>query len=163
MVNHGCKLRALGNRSILADPSDPRMKDHINEVVKFREEFRPYCPSVTLEDASTYFVDSCESPYMTAIFEVREDKRGCIPAVTHVDGTARIQTVRRDLDPLYWKLLKAFEFQSGVAVLLNTSMNVRYGLFGDRELYCEQVRIMLVKQGKSALKRSRQCRNFHTF
>ncbi|MDA2932730.1 carbamoyl transferase [Acidobacteria bacterium AH-259-D05] len=117
--------RALGHRSILADPRDASMKDRINEVVKFREDFRPFCPSVTLEDASRFFVDSCESPFMTMVFEVRGDKKACLPAVTHVDGTARVQTVGRDLDPLFWRLLKAFEARSGIPVLLNTSMNVR--------------------------------------
>ena len=117
--------RALGHRSILADPRDAAMKDHINEVVKFREEFRPFCPSVTLEDAHRFFLNACESPFMAMVFDVIEEQKSAIPAVTHVDGTARVQTVRRELDPLYWRLLKTFEARSGIPVLLNTSMNVK--------------------------------------
>ncbi|MFA5139144.1 MAG: carbamoyltransferase [Elusimicrobiota bacterium] len=117
--------RALGNRSILADPRDPRMKDTLNARVKHREPFRPFAPAVCEESAQDYFVARHESPFMLLSVPVREEKRSVLPGVTHVDGSARLQTVGKAQDPLFFGLLKAFERRTGVPVLLNTSFNVR--------------------------------------
>ncbi len=119
--------RALGNRSILADPRDPEMKDRVNAKVKRRESFRPFAPAVLEEEASTYFDMSGlrDSNFMLFAVPVREDKRASIPAVTHVDGTARLQTVPRDTNPLFWEVIARFRELSGVPVVLNTSFNVR--------------------------------------
>ncbi len=117
--------RALGSRSILADPRRAEMKDVLNAKIKHRERFRPFAPSVTVEDASRFFELAGESPYMLQIVPVRPEQRSVIPAVTHVDGTARVQTVARDTNPLYYDLIRAFERRTGVPVLVNTSFNVR--------------------------------------
>jgi len=117
--------RALGNRSILADPRRADMKDVINTKIKFREPYRPFAPSVVEEAAERYFECRGPSPFMTVVCRVREAERPRIPAVTHVDGTARIQTVSRTHNPRYWNLLKAFEALTGVPILLNTSFNVK--------------------------------------
>jgi len=117
--------RALGARSILADPRNPKMKDILNEKVKHRESFRPYAPSVILEDAKEYFELDCPSPFMLLVARVREDKRKIIPAVTHVDGTARIQTVSREENSLYYDLIQRFKDITGVPLIINTSFNVR--------------------------------------
>lgn len=120
--------RALGNRSILADPRPADMKDRINEKVKHREGFRPFAPAVPEEDAARYFdmTGLRTSPFMLFVVPVHEDFRPKIPAVTHVDGTARVQTVSRDSNPFFWNLLRAFERRSGLPVLLNTSFNVMH-------------------------------------
>src|SRR5208337_1026970 len=112
--------RSLGNRSILADPRDLTMKDTINHRVKHRESFRPFAPSVLYEAANDYFEGVKESPYM-----VRREQRSRVPAITHVDGTARVQTVRRDQNPIYYRLIEAFGQRTGVPMLLNASFNVR--------------------------------------
>ncbi len=117
--------RALGARSILADPRNPKMKDILNEKVKHRESFRPYAPSVILEEAKEYFELDCPSPFMLLVARVREDKRKIIPAVTHVDGTARIQTVSREENSLYYDLIQRFKDITGVPLIINTSFNVR--------------------------------------
>ena len=117
--------RALGHRSILADPRREEMKDEVNRRVKFREPFRPFAPSVPLEDAADWFEDARPSPYMLLAFAVRAERRGRIPAVTHVDGTARVQTVTAAQAPRYHALLRAFGERSGVPILMNTSFNVR--------------------------------------
>ena len=118
--------RALGNRSILADPRDPEMKAKINAKVKFREPFRPFAPSVPREDADRYFeLGGREAPYMLLVPPVRPEMRKVIPAVTHVDGTGRVQTVERERNPLYYDLLRRFERRTGVPVVLNTSFNIR--------------------------------------
>ena len=117
--------RALGHRSILADPGKERMKDIINAVVKHREPFRPFAPSVTREDAHRFFETVPESPFMSFVARVRPEARTALPAVTHEDGTARLQTVDRDSEPLYHEVLKAFERLSGYPVVVNTSFNVR--------------------------------------
>ena len=117
--------RALGNRSILADPRRAEMKDVINAKVKYREPYRPFAPSVLEEDAEDYFHSSGASPFMTFVCRVREERKADIPAVTHVDGTARLQTVSRAHNPRYWKLLAAFKALTGVPVVLNTSFNVK--------------------------------------
>lgn len=115
--------RALGNRSILADPRRPEIKDVLNRRIKHREPFRPFAPSVLKEAAGEYFERPDPSPFMAQAYKVRPEKRAVIPAPTHVDGTARVQTVSRDANPLYWDLIKAFEKHTGVPVLLNTSFN----------------------------------------
>jgi carbamoyltransferase len=116
--------RALGNRSILADARNPANKDVVNLKIKFRESFRPFAPSVLLERSSEYFDLNCPSPYMLLVAQVKPDKR-VIPSVTHVDGSARIQTVAREDNPLFYDLIKEFEKQTGCPVIINTSFNVR--------------------------------------
>jgi carbamoyltransferase len=115
--------RALGNRSILGNPHLPDIRDRINKVVKKREMFRPFAPSVTFEDYDKYFSSEGEVPYMNQVVKVTDYKS--IPSVTHVDKSARIQTVRREMNPLYYDLLKEFEKVSGTPILLNTSFNLR--------------------------------------
>ena len=115
--------RALGNRSIIADPRRADMRDIINTRIKFRERFRPFAPSVTEEALDQFFVGAVPDPFMLQVYPVRLDKRSIIPAVTHVDGSGRLQTVSRRSNPRYWNLIKAFERVSGVPVLLNTSFN----------------------------------------
>ena len=119
--------RALGNRSILGDPRDASMKDKINETVKRRESFRPFAPAVLEEDAREYFDMSGleDSPFMLFTVPVLDHMRHVIPAVTHVDGTARIQTVSRKTNPRFWDLIAAFKEITGVPVILNTSYNVK--------------------------------------
>jgi carbamoyltransferase len=115
--------RALGNRSILADPRRPDMREIINTKIKLREKFRPFAPAVLEEAVPDYFVGAVSDPFMIQVYPVRPDKRAVIPAVTHVDGSGRLQTVSRQTNPRYWKLLTAFAEQTGVPVLLNTSFN----------------------------------------
>lgn len=115
--------RALGNRSILADPRRPEMKDILNRRIKHREAFRPFAPSILEEAAGEYFEQSHPSPFMTFAFAVRPEKRAVIPAPTHLDGTARLQTVSRAANPLYWNLLRKVGELTGVPVVLNTSFN----------------------------------------
>ncbi len=117
--------RALGNRSILADPRPPAMKDRLNMRVKHRQAFRPFAPIVPFERAAEIFVGGMESPFMLLAEEVRPDWRDRIPAVVHVDGTARVQTVRQEDNPRLYALLQEFERLTGVPVLLNTSFNVK--------------------------------------
>jgi len=116
--------RALGHRSILGDPRHPEMRDIINRKIKFREGFRPFAPSVMEEHISDWFEIDRPSPYMLLVAQVREDKR-TLPAITHVDGSARIQSVNRDQDALYYDLIKAFDARTGTPLIINTSMNVR--------------------------------------
>ena len=115
--------RALGNRSILADPRRAEMKDILNRRIKHREIFRPFAPSILEEAVDEYFERNHPSPFMTFAYPVRASKRSVIPAPTHVDGTARLQTVSRDTHPLYWRLIRSFGDITGVPVLLNTSFN----------------------------------------
>jgi carbamoyltransferase len=117
--------RALGHRSILADPRGPTVKDHLNARVKFREPFRPFAPSALLERAGEVFDLKGESPYMLLVADVRPEWREKVPAITHVDGTARIQTVDREVDPLYHSLISEFAAATGVPLVLNTSFNLR--------------------------------------
>jgi carbamoyltransferase len=116
--------RALGNRSILADARNPANKDVVNLKIKFRESFRPFAPSVLEEKVSDWFEIECPTPYMLLVAQVRPDRR-TIPSVTHVDGSARIQTVNRDDNPLYYDLIRRFEARTGCPVIINTSFNVR--------------------------------------
>jgi carbamoyltransferase len=115
--------RALGNRSILADPRRRDMRDIINQKIKFRERFRPFAPSVLAEAIDEFFVGAVHDPFMIQVYPVRPDKREVIPAVTHVDGSGRLQSVSRDGNPRYWALIDAFRAHTGVPVLLNTSFN----------------------------------------
>ncbi|MED5272496.1 MAG: carbamoyltransferase C-terminal domain-containing protein, partial [Candidatus Thermoplasmatota archaeon] len=115
--------RALGNRSILADPRRKEMKDVLNEKIKHRESFRPFAPSILEEYVSEYFDIDIPSPYMLMVAPVK--KPDLIPGVTHVDGTGRVQTVSKDSNPLYHKLISEFHRLTGVPVIINTSMNVR--------------------------------------
>ncbi len=115
--------RALGNRSILADPRRPDMKDILNARIKRREPFRPFAPSILLENVGEYFEKDYPDPFMIKVYSIKEEKRNIIPAVTHVDGTGRLQTVSKEENPLFWKLIKEFYKFTGVPVLLNTSFN----------------------------------------
>lgn len=117
--------RALGHRSILADPRSASTRDYINTWVKFREDFRPFAPAVRAEDAATYFEVTGDSPYMLFVVPVRAAWRERLGAVTHVDGSARLQTVRAGADPEFHRLLSAFERRTGIGILLNTSLNRR--------------------------------------
>jgi carbamoyltransferase len=116
--------RALGGRSILADPRDPKMRDTLNVKIKFREGFRPFAPSVLQDRAAEWFDIDCESPYMLLVAQVREGKR-VIPSVTHVDNSARLQTVTREQNALYYDLIAEFDRITGVPIVINTSFNVR--------------------------------------
>jgi carbamoyltransferase len=117
--------RALGNRSILANPCNEHIKELLNTRVKHRESFRPYAPVVCSEDASTYFELQQESPFMTLSVIVKESVRHKIPGVVHVDGSARVQTVTQKQNPLLYNLLRAFQRIAGVPILVNTSFNVQ--------------------------------------
>jgi carbamoyltransferase len=116
--------RALGGRSILADPRDAKMRDTLNMKIKFREGFRPFAPSVLADKNAEWFEIECDSPYMLLVAQVRPDKR-VIPSVTHVDGSARIQSVTRESSPLYYGVIEEFGKLTGVPLVINTSFNVR--------------------------------------
>jgi carbamoyltransferase len=115
--------RALGNRSILADPRRADMKDILNLKIKRRESFRPFAPSILREAVSEWFETDYEVPFMLKVYQIREARRGEIPAVTHVNGSGRLQTVTDGQNPLYHRLIAAFGELTGVPVLLNTSFN----------------------------------------
>jgi len=115
--------RALGHRSILADPRNPNMREYINSQVKNREWYRPLAPVVTEEDVNTYFDIDTPSPFMLLVSNVREDKTDLLPAITHVDGSARLQTVSERQEPRFYKLLKQFQAKTGIPILLSTSFN----------------------------------------
>ena len=116
--------RALGHRSILADPRDPGMKDTLNRRVKFREPYRPYAPSMLAEHAREWLDLEAESPFMLMVVDVREDKRARVPAITHVDNTTRPQTVTPGINANYYRLISEFYRLTGVPMVLNTSLNV---------------------------------------
>jgi carbamoyltransferase len=115
--------RALGNRSIIGDPRRADMKDILNLKIKRRESCRPFAPSVLREAVADWFEEEDEVPFMMQVFQIREEKRALIPAVTHVDGSGRLQTVRREANPLYHRLIEAFRDLTGVPMVLNTSFN----------------------------------------
>jgi carbamoyltransferase len=117
--------RALGARSILADPRDPEMNAKVNNAVKFREWWRPFAPSFKKEIAGEYLESATDSPFMILTAQVRPEKRAVIPSVTHVDGSARPQTVEKEINPLYWRLIDGFGRRTGVPVVMNTSFNLR--------------------------------------
>ena len=122
--------RALGNRSILADPRRPEMKDIVNVKIKFREPFRPFAPSILADETEKYFAlpeanKHYPARFMLYVVDVNQNKQDVLPAITHVDGTGRLQTVRRDLNPRYYNLIETFGQATGVPVVLNTSFNLR--------------------------------------
>ena len=117
--------RALGNRSILSKPYPEQMRDHINKNVKFREYFRPFAPAVLEEDLYNYFSINQSSPHMLIACNVKKDKKKLIPAVVHVDNTCRTQSVSKNINFKFWKLINEFKKISGIPVLLNTSFNIK--------------------------------------
>ena len=117
--------RALGSRSILADPRDPEMNSKVNNAVKFREWWRPFAPSLKKEVAGDFLESATDSPFMILTAQVRPEKRQSIPSVTHVDGSARPQTVEKEINPLFWRLIDEFGKRAGVPVVMNTSFNLR--------------------------------------
>jgi carbamoyltransferase len=115
--------RALGNRSIVCDPRRADMKDILNLKIKRRESFRPFAPSILREHVAEWFGEEDDVPFMTQVFQIRAEKRALIPAVTHIDGSGRLQTVHRHTNPRYWKLIESFRELTGVPMVLNTSFN----------------------------------------
>lgn len=115
--------RALGNRSIVCDPRRADMKDILNLKIKRRESFRPFAPSILREQVREWFEEEDDVPFMMQVFQIREEKRGIIPAVTHVDGSGRLQTVHKNTNPRYYRLIEAFREITGVPIVLNTSFN----------------------------------------
>ena len=115
--------RALGNRSILCDPRRANMKAIRNAKIKRRESFRPFAPSVLAEAVGDWFEEDDAVPFMMQVFQIREEKRSQIPAVTHVDGSGRLQTVYRHTNPRYYRLIENFRDLTGVPMVLNTSFN----------------------------------------
>ncbi len=154
--------RALGNRSILADPRRADMKDIVNAKIKFREPYRPFAPSVLAKSAECFFdlqnaVSHHPARYMLYVVPVREEKKEVVPAITHVDGTARLQTVFREQNPRYYSLIEAFQSATGVPVLLNTSFNLKgepivttpanaYNTFSKSEMDCLVLENFLVEK-----------------
>jgi carbamoyltransferase len=117
--------RALGNRSILADPRDVRNRDRVNNAVKFREDWRPFAPSVLEEAGASLFENYHTTPFMTLTFQVRPEKKDAIAAAVHVDGSARVQSVTRDQNERYYDLIRSFAAKTGVPAVLNTSFNLK--------------------------------------
>jgi carbamoyltransferase len=115
--------RALGNRSILADPRRPEVKDTLNRRIKHREPFRPFAPSILAEAAGEFFESAHPSPFMTFAYPLRREKRQALPAATHIDGTCRLQTVEQDANPRYWTLIREFARLTGIPAVVNTSFN----------------------------------------
>lgn len=115
--------RALGNRSIICDPRSPLMKDNINKKVKHRQSYRPFAPSVLKEEVHNWFEQDCESPYMQFVLKFKEDKKNLVPAVCHIDGTGRLQTVTEKSNSWWYNFIKKWHDASGVPMLLNTSFN----------------------------------------
>src|SRR5437868_35668 len=115
--------RALGNRSIVADPRRADMKDILNSRIKHREPFRPFAPSILASRTGEWFEQDYTSPFMVLVYKTRDEKRDVIPAVNHVDDTGRLQTVEREVNPRYFRLIEEFERLTGVPIVLNTSFN----------------------------------------
>jgi carbamoyltransferase len=115
--------RALGNRSILADPRNPAIKDVLNAKIKRRESFRPFAPSILREEVAEWFETDDDVPFMMKVFQVRPNYREQIPAVVHVDGTGRLQTVHKETNPRYYRLIEHFREITGIPLVLNTSFN----------------------------------------
>ena len=115
--------RALGNRSILADPRRKDMRDILNLKIKKRESFRPFAPTILREYVNEFFEIDDNVPFMEKVFVIRKDKRKLIPAVTHADGTGRLQTITEEQNPIYYKLVKSFYNITGIPIVLNTSFN----------------------------------------
>ena len=117
--------RALGARSILANPADPGMQDRVNREVKWREPWRPFAPSIQAEKAAEFVHEPIDSPFMIVAFHANQRGLEAIPAAVHMDGTCRVQSVSRKLAPLYWRLLEEMERRTGAAAVVNTSFNVK--------------------------------------
>ena len=117
--------RALGNRSILADPRESTMKDKVNKTVKYREEFRPFAPAILAEQVNEYFEKADYTPFMEKTYIIKKNQRKKIPAVVHVDGSGRLQTVSKDINPIFYKLISEFEKISKIPIILNTSFNLK--------------------------------------
>jgi carbamoyltransferase len=117
--------RTLGNRSIIADRRDAEMNSKVNNAVKFRQWWRPFAPSLKKEAAPDYLESACHWPFMILSAQVRPEKRSVIPSVTHVDGSARPQTVEHEVNPLYYRLIDEFGAVTGFPVIMNTSFNLR--------------------------------------
>ena len=115
--------RALGNRSILGDPRRAAMKDILNLKIKRRESFRPFAPSILREHVTEWFEQEDDVPFMMEVFQVRSEKRALVPATTHVDGSGRLQTVHKDTNPRYHRLIESYRALTGVPMVLNTSFN----------------------------------------
>ena len=115
--------RALGNRSIIADPRNEKAKELLNLKIKRRESFRPFAPSILKEYVGEYFEYDSNVPFMEKVFPIKKEKHKEIPAVTHVDGTGRLQSVDKVVSPRYYNLIEAFRQKTGVPILLNTSFN----------------------------------------
>ena len=115
--------RALGNRSIVCDPRRADMKEILNQKIKRRESFRPFAPSIIREAVGEWFETDYDVPFMLQVYQIREDKRALIPAVTHVNGSGRLQSVTETQNPRYYRLIKAFECITGIPTVLNTSFN----------------------------------------
>ena len=115
--------RALGGRSIIADPRRKDAKELLNQKIKRREGFRPFAPSILKEYVNDYFVGGEEVPFMEKVFPIKMDRQSEIPAVTHFDGTGRVQTVDKNVSPRFWALIEAFRVKTGIPILLNTSFN----------------------------------------
>ncbi|MBT4217172.1 MAG: carbamoyltransferase, partial [Flavobacteriales bacterium] len=115
--------RALGHRSIIVDPRRKDAKDLLNDKIKRRESFRPFAPSILKEHISDYFIQNSHVPFMEKVYEIKENKYDAIPAVTHVDGTGRLQSVDSKVSPKYYNLINEFYKRTGTPILLNTSFN----------------------------------------
>lgn len=118
-----CGPRALGNRSIVCDPRRDDLKAVLNAKIKRREMFRPFAPSILAEAVGDWFEEEDTVPFMSQVFQIRPEKRSLIRAVTHVEGSGRLQTVSRDVNPRYYRLIEAFRQISGIPIVLNTSFN----------------------------------------
>lgn len=148
--------RALGNRSIVVDPRRAEMKDVLNERIKRRENFRPFAPSILEERSGEYFEQSYPVPYMLQVYKIRPAMRERIPAVTHVDGTGRLQTVSRESNPMYHRLIATFGEKTGVPVILNTSFNENEPVVNhpSQALDCfERTRMDVLVVGKALLRK----------
>src|SRR5438067_11125965 len=119
------RARALGNRSILADVTNPQMTNIVNRYVKHREDFRPFAPACLADRASEYFDCDATSPYMLNVFGAKQAAKDAMPAIVHVDDTARLQTVRRDENPLFYRLIEEIDRIKQVPCVLNTSFNIK--------------------------------------
>ena len=115
--------RALGNRSILANPCNPNIKEIINRKIKRRESFRPFAPSILFEEKNKWFNNDYDNPYMSYVEKINDNIKHLIPGVTHVDGTGRVQTISKKFNENLYNLIKSFSNISGVPILLNTSFN----------------------------------------
>jgi carbamoyltransferase len=149
--------RALGNRSIVADPRRPDMKDILNARIKHREPFRPFAPSILAEQTGEWFEQDYTSPYMVLVYKTRAEKRELIPAVNHVDDTGRVQTVTREANERYHRLIEEFARQTGVPILLNTSFNENEPVVMSPEQAIDtflKTRMDLLVLGNSVVRRS---------